>query len=58
VSFITVESTAKADCGRVGVECANDQFARMTGDGAVGGKAGDGGVGDGDGGVGGGEGFA
>ncbi len=58
MSFITVKSTAEADCGCVGIECANDQFAGMTGDGAVGGKAGDGGVRDGEGRVGGGEGFA
>lgn len=58
MSFVTVKSTAEADCRCVVVQCANDQFARVAGYGAVGGKAGDGGVGDGHKGVAGGEGFA
>ena len=58
MSFVTVKSTTEADCGCVVVQCANDQFARVAGYGAVGGKAGDGGVGDGEFGMGGGEGFA
>ena len=58
MSFITVKSSPEADCRCVIVKCSNDKFARVAGDGAVGGKAGDGGVGDCEGGVGGGEGFA
>lgn len=50
MSFITVKSTTEANCGCVGIEGANDQFSRMTGDCAVGWKAGYGGVGDGEGG--------
>ena len=44
--LVAVESTSEAN-GRDAVQLPDDQFARVAGYGAVGGKAGNGGVGDG-----------